>query len=161
MSADAAAVPDPNAAKLPWAYHSLLRLGTLVLVSLAVLVAAWIGSSRRGTLPSQNGWLLIGLASPAVLITAATRWLLEGFHNVRHRQNSVSARLDAVIEVIVDDGAPAIEPPIRGDSSFVLVAGLSRYHRPDCPLVAGKPVRDVDPTGRAASGLLPCGVCRP
>ncbi|WP_128981839.1 hypothetical protein [Streptomyces roseicoloratus] len=48
-------------------------------------------------------------------------------------------------------GAPSSEdPPVR-------VPGGTLAHRPDCPLVAGRP--EAEPAGDA--GLAPCPVCEP
>ncbi|MFD7257472.1 hypothetical protein [Streptomyces sp. NPDC059874] len=57
--------------------------------------------------------------------------------------------------------APAEEPPPPGPSSTgppVRVPGGTLAHRPDCPLVDGRPeVFPADP----ADGLTPCPVCEP
>lgn len=49
-----------------------------------------------------------------------------------------------------------------GASGRLAVPGGTLYHRPDCPLVAGKPdARPVDDAAVRARGLTPCRLCEP
>ncbi|MFF2042566.1 hypothetical protein ACFVVX_19270 [Kitasatospora sp. NPDC058170] len=53
------------------------------------------------------------------------------------------------------------DPPPRAAARLALPEG-TLYHRPDCPLIAGKP--RAEPVGAAAvrsRGLTACGVCEP
>jgi cytidine deaminase len=44
---------------------------------------------------------------------------------------------------------------------LVAVPETTRYHVPSCALVGGKAVRSMVRAGHEASGLEPCGICRP
>ena len=44
-------------------------------------------------------------------------------------------------------------------NGYVSAPGMTRFHRPACPLAAGKPVRPLRPGEAGGAGLVPCGVC--
>jgi hypothetical protein len=44
-------------------------------------------------------------------------------------------------------------------TALVTAPGMTRFHRPACPLAAGKPVEAVRPDEAEGAGLVPCGVC--
>ena len=44
-------------------------------------------------------------------------------------------------------------------TALVTAPGMTRFHRPACPLAAGKPVQPVRPDEADGAGLVPCGVC--
>jgi hypothetical protein len=46
------------------------------------------------------------------------------------------------------------------DTALVTAPGMTRYHRPDCDVVRGKPTRTVSPAD-LQGGLTTCGMCQP
>jgi hypothetical protein len=112
---------------------------------LAAIVLAGRASAERPGSGGQGVWVAVAVA--AALISAAGNgvWLAVLRRVANGRRQLVFARL-----------ASRAEPALAGAGSageFVMVAGLTLRHRPDCPLVAGKAV--VPATADARS----CGWC--
>ena len=88
----------------------------------------------------------------------------------------VASLYDLLTEPVPADGPAPDAGPARGrtgdrgdargggraDADAVTVAHGTRYHRPDCALVDGKPEVSAVDAGRIADeGLQPCPICDP
>jgi hypothetical protein len=94
--------------------------------------------------------LVGGIASVAASSICLAYWLLSGLRTVRLE----TARLFGV--VIPNRAAAGVG---ARSGRLVTAAGMRRYHRSECPLVAGKTVRELDAATIAAEGLRECGAC--
>jgi hypothetical protein len=56
---------------------------------------------------------------------------------------------------------PAGAPGPAGAEPLVAGPNMARYHRPSCPLAAGKPVRPENRRAHEQAGRRACGVCAP
>ncbi|HWL66444.1 MAG TPA: hypothetical protein VNP73_10765, partial [Actinomycetota bacterium] len=65
------------------------------------------------------------------------------------------ARLERVLEEIKDTLVSAQ----RSEDTFVVTAGGTMFHRPDCKLVTGRD--DLREVAAAEDGLKPCKLCSP
>lgn len=128
-------------------------VGWVAVASGAVLcVLGWYGVSGERYVARQLPYLASSTIPGAALIVA-------GSVLVAMRQPP-EERVD---RAEADEAQPcAPEPPgpvaVSTDPP-VSVPGGKLYHRPDCPLVAGKP--DAKPVREREPGLSPCPVCEP
>lgn len=136
---------------IAWPRRGRLWLLVGQVACLATIVAAGRASAERPSPGAQGAWVAVAVA--AALISAAGNgvWLATLRRAANGRRQQVLARLAGQAE-----RAPAGSPAATGgDGRTVMVAGLTRHHRPNCPLVAGK---DVVP---ATADTQPCGWCTP
>ena len=135
----------------PWTRSDIIALSALVAAGLTGLVAGWTGTSGEPVHASQTAWLDLGIAGLIVTGAGIALWLMRGRRAVGQRRAALLAD--------VDPGAADVHAPAAvATAALVAMTGMSRYHRADCELVAGKRVRRV----RAGqTGLTPCGVCEP
>jgi hypothetical protein len=121
-----------------------------------VLAVAWYGCSETAGWQVQVRWIGLGVLACAVNALGCLCWLALGIRSLRQARVWTAAELHrrglAAPRAVSSVGAPA------GDG-WVTSARMRRYHRAQCPLVAGKPVDAV--TGDAATerGLTVCGIC--
>lgn len=133
----------------PWRrVDRVIVLGGCVLGLLGLGICSW-GGSGEIDLSVQMRWLLGGIFAVTVSSLSLAFWLFSGLRMVRLEM----ARLHRMIHPAYPEAAA-----ISG-GGFVTVAGMVRYHRADCPLVAGKNVRVLDAATIAAESLRECGAC--
>ena len=135
-----------------WTTGNLVALLAAIAVGAAVLGFSWIGASAQRGSDGQIPWVNLGIAGVLLPVVAGRRWVTAG-------RRSVGLRLSAVVNAaepstVIGDG------PDAGDR-FVAGPTTSRYHHPDCLLVAG---RTVTPQGRRTheqAGRRACEMCQP
>lgn len=136
---------------------SVLPAGILGnLVGAGLLVAATLGAGGEQELAGQLGWLTLAVAGLVVALLADAAVLLGG----RRRLARVAAQLTPVARPLTGvavRGAGPVKPP----EPVVVGSSAAYYHRPDCPLVAGKPVSAFRPTAQVNASPRACGMCRP
>lgn len=148
--------PSQRPGPIPWRARDLTRWTLGTWVGLIVIVVAWFGASGSAELDVQYRWLNLGVAGAVIVGTANIVWLLNGVRAVRERRHEILAALLA-------EASPSEEVPDHLESrDDVLVAApkMTRYHRADCPLVAGKAAAEAGLRAHRAAGRRPCGVCR-
>lgn len=140
----------------PWhARHGFVLTAGSAL-GLAAVVVAWFGASGEATTSRQLIWVAIGAAGIAVSGAANAVWLLAGRRAVGVRR--VAGVVDPARSLSREraDRAGSVE------LGLVVAGGsMTHYHRPDCVLVAGKPVQTGTAGELAEAGRTPCGVCAP
>jgi hypothetical protein len=172
---------------VPWRVGDLLGLYAGAVASGAMVVAAWWGASGSDRFPTQLGFADLGVAGIVVGATSAALWLASGRRAVGERQEAALAALAALgfpaggIGRKTSEPARALPEPAedataaeapappraepgarrRGGATLVASARMTRYHRPDCPLVVGKPAVAMTRQAHERSGRRPCGVCEP
>ena len=128
-----------------------LSLGIGLLLAVAVLAGSY---ARTSTVDQPKpaiaavGVAIFGLVLVALGAVGSTL-------TVKRHVQLRKARLFA--NWLVPDEAPAAVAPVAS-GSLVVAPGLTRYHRADCPSVAGLAVRALDRSNIPA-GLAPCHLC--
>ena len=134
----------------PWRKRDrTIVVGGCALGLIGLGICSW-GGSGEVDLSDQLHWLVGGICCVALSAVCLAYWLLSGLRTVRLEM----ARVFATVTPNRGPAAASI-----GGTALVTVAGMVRYHRPECPLVAGKTVRELDAATIAAEGLRECGAC--
>ncbi|MGH9000315.1 MAG: hypothetical protein ACRDY7_13105 [Acidimicrobiia bacterium] len=123
-------------------------------VTLALFAFGWWRAAHAGA--TSDAFAGFALAAGAgVLLTAE---LCAPTLLLRRRLGRRKARLLGPFLAVGVARPTAAAAGGSGDEGFVVAPGLTRYHRPGCPAVAGLAVTFSDP-GRAAATLDPCELC--
>ena len=138
----------------PWRTGDLLRAAVLAGVGLAGLALAWYGASGRADWADELPSVCAGAAGAAVAVLGLVSWLAAGLRRVRRLRREVLPLVQAAATRRQAAGTTTVPSAVDG---FVAAPGMTRFHRPTCPLTTGKPVRPV--RRGDAGGLVPCGVC--
>ena len=132
----------------PWKADDMTRGLLGQLVGLAMMAASWFEVSSQVTVRGELTWLNLGVVGLLMSGVGNAMWLLQG------RRNVGTARV-----MVLPDPQPRTEAAVAaGRDARVVVKthGVTMYHRPGCPLVAGKPT-----VARGArNGRVPCQVCQ-
>jgi len=142
-------------ADAPWRPGDLARAALLAGVGLAGLGLSWYGGSGRADWADELPWACLGAAATAVAVLGLVSWLTAGLRRVRRLRREVLPLVQAA--ALRHSPRPAAASPAGG--GFVTAPGMTRFHRPTCPLAAGKPVQPVRVDDIDRAGLVPCGVC--
>jgi len=145
----------------PWTRSHLTGLAGAQAIAAAVLVAAWFGLSDELVFTRQIPLLDLAVVATVAGGVANVAWIVQGRSAVRRRKATFLRQVAAALPATV--AAPQRSDPrsslaAMGDG-FVAAARMTRYHRPDCPLLDGKDVRPVG--GSEQRDRTACGVCRP
>ena len=130
----------------------MLLVYGMTFVGLLLVFLAWYETSASVRLGSQVRWTNVGVAGVIVLGAGNLLWLLRG------KRATGQLRRHVLPLVALDD-----HTPVEARPASPLVAGpdMTRFHRADCPLVAGKQVRAAARESHVRAGREPCGVCLP
>jgi hypothetical protein len=136
----------------PWERTDLVRVGCWVALGIVIDVVAWYGASGSTSWSTQTGWIVVGILAPAVAAVGCAGWLVSGLR-------SVGAARAEVVRGLVRPTVPVVVLPVSAE----LVAGprMTRFHRSNCRLVAGKKYAAVAMAEIAGRQLQACGVCEP
>jgi hypothetical protein len=153
--------------------HELLGAAAAVLLPLGVLVIAlgWYGASHTPYLFEQVPYLISGgLIGLAFVLAGGLAYFGSWIARGAAQQQRANEELAGLLREIRDELAarPAVDAPpaparrrsagTNGHAAYVATAGGSMLHRADCSVVTGR--SDLRPVA-AASGLAPCGLCKP
>ncbi|MFJ9828101.1 hypothetical protein ACIRSU_27615 [Streptomyces sp. NPDC101160] len=145
----------------------LLWGGLAAVAGGAVLcVIGWYGISGEVLVARQLPYLASSTVPGAALLVAGAVWVVAGVRDeaggaaAEPEKRGAAADGDSAEDADGDADAGADagvrpssdEPPLR-------VPGGTLAHRPDCPLVTGRP--EAVPVGDDDTGLGPCPVCEP
>jgi hypothetical protein len=135
----------------PWNRRTVIGFAVTTALAAGLLGASYLGVSAEVHLKDQVVFLDLGIAGLLVGTVGGVRWLAAVLKAVR-------ARKGAAVTLVRSRFVPA---GIAGPAADGLVAAvrMTRYHRPGCPLVAGKDVTTSTPAEHSAAGRRPCGVC--
>jgi len=159
-----AASPRGAPQRLPWAVNDLLRLYAVNGASVLVLLTAWWVAAGSVRTTTEVSCAAVGVAAIIASGTANWRWVLVGRRSVVARRNEVTASLEQVTSGLERHAGGAAATTDGADRATGLVAlpESTRYHRPDCQLVAGKPSTTTSSaTAHERAGRRPCGMCQP
>lgn len=149
-SARAAATEGRSAATSPWSASWLLALLATAAVGGVTLVISWYFAAGEGVLAAQVPWLNVAVGATVLSGLGNCAWLLCGRRSVGELRRSLLVAAPAG-----NDDEDAVLPHVpAGGPTWVRAPGMRRIHRPNCPLVAGKNMVEVDALADEA-----CGIC--
>jgi hypothetical protein len=146
-------------ADAPWRTGDLLRAAGLAAAGITGLVLTWYSASDQPDWPDQLPWASLGVAATTVALLGLVSWLVAGLRRVRRLRREVLPLLGAQAQAGAaprSAGAASVTPV---GTALVTAPGMTRFHRPACPLAAGKPVQPVLADDAVGAGLVSCGVC--
>ena len=152
MSVARAAVLGDDA---PWRSGDLLASAGLAGVGLAGLVLSWYGGSSRADWADELPWACLGAVATTIAVLGLVTWLAAGLRRVRGLRREVLPMVQAA--ALRHSPRPVAAPSAVG--GFVAAPGMTRFHRPTCPLATGKPVEPLRRDQLDGAGLVPCEVC--
>lgn len=121
-----------------------------------LLVLGWYGVSGESLTAKQLPYLVSGgLGGVALVVLAAALLMTQDARRQLDRLDRVEQRVTTLYELLVEE----LVPSALAEAGVVRVEGGSTYHRPTCPLVAGKETAPLSAADRLA--LRPCDVCSP
>jgi len=122
---------------------------------LALMISGWVQLSGGSSVDAQIPWLNVAVSGLLLAGFGNTLWLLRG------RRSVADLRTSLLPPTFGTTGEPVDAPVPAEQRQLVSAAGMTRYHRPDCLLAAGKPVVGASRRTHEMAGRLPCRTCRP
>ena len=152
----------------PWAGAQIVGVTTANAVAVTVALLAWWAASGTGRATKQVGWSSLALVGAVTALAANTWFLARGRQMIRGAQGVVLGegrlvpfRPDAVVPTTNGTGQRRARTMAAPDGRYLAVPGTSRYHRPSCPLAAGKETNGAARSEHEQAGRNPCEVCEP
>ena len=152
----------------PWAGRQVVGVVTANAVTVAVTLVAWWAASGTGKATEQIGFSSLALVAAVIALASNTWFLARGRQMIRGAQGVVMGerRFAPFTGHTVPPAPNGSRRPRAGtvvppDGRYPTVSGTSRYHRPSCPLVAGKDTDDAPRSAHEQAGRHPCEVCQP
>jgi hypothetical protein len=136
----------------PWAGRDRVVAAAVCAFGFGLLAVSWLGVSGTTTFSRQVAWVNVGGAGLLAVVLGAALWVHRGRRLVGQRLG-----FDVSVRRPERDSGPA--RLAQAGDTFVSGAGMGRYHRPDCPAVAGKSVTSAGADAHRAEGRRPCGLC--
>ena len=135
-------------------------LGTALFAGAAVMGLAWYRASDTVAVDDQVRWASFGLAGAMLVALAGFVAVALVHRRLRLRFRSVEAGLAPCLDRM--SGTVAAGPVGSGNGATpVAAANMVHYHRPDCPMVAGKAARPAPRADHERAGRRTCAVCAP
>ena len=155
----------------------MLAAYAAVVAGAVLMFLGWYGVSGKAVVAQQIPYLA-SASIPGLALVVAGAVLISGDRGRRSNDRAsamVASLYDLLTEPVPADGpAPGagpdgaepgtVETPAVAGAGpdVVTVAHGTRYHRPDCALVDGKPEVSAVDAGRITDeGLQPCPICDP
>lgn len=135
---------------------------TAIAIGAVLLVICWYRVSGTAYVSEQLPYLVSAGFGGLAFIVAG------GAALVADRLGQVQQSFETLIAVATEPTLPAADPGGAADGAartpqdVLTLAGGATYHQAGCPLLAGKPDKDissVSATQAQASGLTPCPIC--
>lgn len=146
-----------------WARRDALLCGLLLALGVVLWAVGWYRAAGELTLDEQVVPLNVAVAGALVFGAGWVLWFLRGRRAISARRRALIVRRRALLLPVADVpvGTSSLAP--RSVSPVLVAgAGLTRYHRADCPLAAGR--ADWAEAARSThegDGRDACGVCLP
>ncbi len=156
----------------------MLALGAVLIVGgLVAIIIGWLGAANTGLAFEQTPYLISGgLLGLALVFLGGfvyfAYWVTRLMRESRAQSDRASELLDRIAETL--DGAnlngqnprsrtrsasSSVRAPSARAASFVATRSGTQFHKPECPVVAGRPgLRRVSANAR---GMTPCRICDP
>jgi hypothetical protein len=139
-----------------WSGRSRTLVVGLSGVGVALMTIGWARVSDESNVNTQIAWLNVAVSGLLVAGLGNAMWLLRGHRSVTRLRSALLPPTFGAAAIGRDDDAVSFER-----RELVAAAGMTRYHRADCLLAAGKPVGVADRAVHEADGRRPCQTCRP
>jgi len=139
----------------PWTTHDLSALVVRLGLGIAVATVAWAGAAGSVDVGTQVRWADVSVAGVIIAGVGEAVFLVAGMRRVRARQDALVDRALPVRPTLAID---TVEPDVALAMATPL---MTKYHRPTCPLVTGKPVSGASVDEQRSAGRAPCRVCEP
>jgi hypothetical protein len=134
----------------PWSLSDFGRLLRYEVPSLLAVLACFVGARHATSWDAQIYWVVGAMGATVLAGIGWSTWLVVGGRNVRVRQR----RLEQAV------GTLTARRHLRTVVGLTVTGrGMTRFHRPDCPLTAGRTVTATTTEEHLARSLTPCGVC--
>jgi hypothetical protein len=148
--------PGPGTSPLaPWTGADVTVTAVAAVLGAVALVVSWAGASTAHALGQQTTWIGVGIGALLAGSAAASYWLLQG------RRAVVRRRAEWMVRERSRRRGGQEAASAGATEQLVSLASMTRFHRGECPLVAGKPVVAANRAVQEREGRRPCGVCRP
>jgi hypothetical protein len=144
-------------ADIPWRVGDLLSVVLVNTIGFILILVGWY-VAHNTTEPTRHV-LATNIAVGGLVLAnvAHVVWVLSGLREVGQLRRHL---LDTHAALNAARNAPATTAALdAGD--LVATVEMTRYHRPTCPAVRGKPVRALSAQAHADKGRRPCGICQP
>lgn len=142
----------------PWTSPDLIRTTVCNAIGLLLIVASWYQASGQTLVRAELTWFELGLVGVAVAGAGNALWLLNGRRQVGLARIQVlpgtNSRPERTLSLPHRSAGP-------GSAELVSAPNMTRYHRSDCPLVAGKPVKPILVRQPGRAKRTPCELCEP
>ena len=138
----------------PWSRADLVRLAIGIATGGVVVALAWNGAATRSQLDDQTGFIVLGVAGFLVAVLTQSLWLKRGRRAVATYATTIRASVAALAE------QPSVTP-MTGTEGLVATNEMRHFHRPDCPIAAGRGWSAEPRRSHETAGRTPCGICTP
>ena len=154
---------SPGFAAEPWRPLDVTVLIAGEVVGLGLVLVAWLQASDKVRPAGQIGPLNLGIVGATVAVATGLRFVGRGRQAVAARRSVVAGTLRLRPRRRFARPEVDLRSPLAAAPETVLVssARMTRYHRPGCPLAAGKPLVAASRRSHEGAGRQPCGVCDP
>jgi hypothetical protein len=143
-----------------WTPRDVSRWGSVVALSGVVLLGAWYSVGGKATWEDQVVGMNVGLAALVASNAAGVLFLVAGRRAVGVRRMQLLG--DPAPERLMPDQTHAAHDLLSAPAdALVAGAGLTHYHRADCPMAVHKAFVAATRSEHEGSGHTACGVCRP
>lgn len=127
-----------------------------VAVGAVLLIVGWYDVSGQADVARQLPYFASTCLPGAALVVGGA--VLIAADAVRRRSERVDQQIAELHALLVERGTDQTLPDAGG--AFAVPDG-TRFHRPGCPLLAGKDARPVGPADVSARALTACPLCDP
>jgi hypothetical protein len=134
-------------------------LGAAISAGAAVIVLGWYRASDTVAVDDQVRWASVGLTGAMLVAVAGFVAVAVVHRRMRLRFDSVAAILEPCL-ARMSGTVPSASAAGNG-VTLVAASNMQHYHRPDCPLATGKPVRPDSRADHERAGRRTCAVCAP
>jgi hypothetical protein len=141
-----------------WTGNDRLLLAATTLLGFGLVAAGWFGTSGEVEVRREVPWLNLGVTGVLLLSAGQTQWILAARKRVGERRVRL---LPDGRPATVAVPAPARLSAVPALATVVATEAMTRYHRPDCQLVAGKPATSDRRETHEADGRTACTICQP
>lgn len=126
----------------------------------AVMLLAWYRASGTVLVDDQVRWASVGLTGAMVVAVAGFVAVSVVHRRMRLRLRSVEATLAPCLARMCSRTTAGSAATAAGNGvALVASPNMQHYHRPDCPLAAGKAVRPAPRADHERAGRRTCAVC--
>jgi hypothetical protein len=136
--------------------------GTLMPLGVLLILLGWLGASRTPFPFEQTPYLISGGILGLALVIGGgfvyfAYWQTIRVRESREQTKEITGALARVEALLASGASTAGAPSVT--AGFVATPNGSIFHRPDCPVVAGR--TDLSKVDPKRTKLEPCRICNP